>query len=297
MDKKFAAAAGATVTSAAFQLSTVVWPDWIKHHTGIVIALWIAAAALWLWWLISHMMTSGHRTEMAAMGPVASINAPITNTNQANPIFSPTFINNNVPPPAPQPPPTPAPVRLEHLLDPNVTISSLHDRLVSNNNHIFTFDMTGLPTLTALVENREADLGVGLARNLVAIIRFSRDDRQIASIQRAFWMGRIENSIDLDIGQSCELVIGQILKGVWFYYDNPLQQRLPTRRVRMAEFRRMVERVQANPVEPKVLASISPHLDVSIRIISLNTRDTLATRSFRILPNAEGTDFTIWLFQ
>jgi hypothetical protein len=58
MDKKFAAAAGATVTSAAFQLSTVVWPDWIKHHTGVVWALWIAACCLWLWWGIAHLIAA-----------------------------------------------------------------------------------------------------------------------------------------------------------------------------------------------------------------------------------------------
>ena len=194
-----------------------------------------------------------------------------------------------------QPNASPEPSRLEHLLDSNVSIASLHDRLVSNNNHIFNFDQHGLPTLTALVENREADRGVGLARNLVAVIRFSRDDRQIASIQRAYWIGVLENNIDLDLAQSREVVVGQILEGVWFYYDNPRQQGLPAR-ISRGRYRQMVANLQSNPIEPRPIATMGPHLDVAIRIVSLDTRETLATRSFRILPNAEGTDFTIWLF-
>ncbi|HEY1580140.1 MAG TPA: hypothetical protein VGF82_24000 [Terracidiphilus sp.] len=293
MDKKFTAAAGATVTSAAFQLSTVVWPDWIKHHTGVVWALWAIAAVLWLWWMISHSLTSRHRVETAAAGPVASVNAPVT--NQANPVYAPTFINNNNVPTS-QSPPVPAPFRLDHPLDPNISIPSVYRGVVSHNEHIFKSDTIGLPTVTVLVENREANIGVGIACNLIAIVRFTRDDKPIASIQRAFWIGHLENCINLDIGQSCEVVIGQILHGVWFYYDNPRQQGLPSRAVSQGQLRRIMEGMQANPVEPRMLTSIKPYLDVAVSIVSLNTRDTLAARSFRILPNEEGTDFVFWLF-
>jgi hypothetical protein len=50
------AAVAATVTSVAFQLSLVIWPDLIKQHSAYVIAGWVLAGLLWLWWLISRLL-------------------------------------------------------------------------------------------------------------------------------------------------------------------------------------------------------------------------------------------------
>src|SRR5579863_1301 len=65
MDKKLVAAAGATVTSAAFQLSTVIWPQWIKDHVYLVVGLWALSAALWLWWLVNWLISKAPKSEPA----------------------------------------------------------------------------------------------------------------------------------------------------------------------------------------------------------------------------------------
>jgi hypothetical protein len=72
------AAWAATVTSAAFQLSLVVWPDLIKQHSSYVIAGWVLAGLLWLWWLINHFL-NGSETDIPATGAIQSSNG-IANT-------------------------------------------------------------------------------------------------------------------------------------------------------------------------------------------------------------------------
>src|ERR1700755_329813 len=50
------AAVAATVTSAVFQLSLVIWPDVIKQHSAYVIAGWVLAGLLWLWWFVIRLL-------------------------------------------------------------------------------------------------------------------------------------------------------------------------------------------------------------------------------------------------
>jgi hypothetical protein len=50
------AAVAATVTSAVFQLSLVIWPDVIKQHSVYVIAGWVLAGLLWLWWFVIRLL-------------------------------------------------------------------------------------------------------------------------------------------------------------------------------------------------------------------------------------------------
>ena len=276
------------MVALALNFASSGWPDKIRPHPYWVIALAIVGLILFvLPWLLGIM--TGKNDPQTPTGN-AAVTAPITNSNQVNPVFAPTFINSNNP--SPPPPPTES-FRLDHLLDPNVSISSVRAPLVSSNDHIFRFDMTGLPTATLVVENRESDLGSGMARDLIGVIRFSQDGQEVAKIQRGYWLGRLENKISLDIGQSAELIVGQILKAMWFYYDNPRERGLPAR-MRWSQIRNMAENMQANPIAPEMLA-LDSHLDVVVNVVSLQSRAILVTRSFRIRPTEDRSNFSIEL--
>lgn len=53
---KFVAAGATTMTSAAFQITTIVGNDWIRHHISPewVLPLWGVAIALWVWWWMTR---------------------------------------------------------------------------------------------------------------------------------------------------------------------------------------------------------------------------------------------------
>lgn len=47
--KKRIAAWAVTATSAAFEISLVIWPDVIQHHGRYAFGLWAVAIFLWMW--------------------------------------------------------------------------------------------------------------------------------------------------------------------------------------------------------------------------------------------------------
>jgi len=49
------------VTSAVFQLSLVIWPEAIKQHSAYVIAGWVLAGLLWLWWFVIRILEDGDK--------------------------------------------------------------------------------------------------------------------------------------------------------------------------------------------------------------------------------------------
>lgn len=232
MDKKLAAAAGATLTSAAFQLSTVIWPDWIKGHKEIVWGLWIVALGCWVWWAVAHYLSIRRGEFAAAALPVPSISAPIN--VQVNPVFNNNPVQTNqhtVELAPPDRPSEPLKSTLE-ILKP-VFVSMCPVPGLWRPSH----SSGSVLGVVAWIHNPTAEEGeIGeLVRSARASLAYRKEDGQLSfTIDTAYWLDESAYEIDIRPGMTRGIVLALFPAGMnlpyWFGSENRRRHRVAVSR-------------------------------------------------------------------
>lgn len=197
------AAGASTVTSAAFQISLVAWPDFIRshvqHHIWVASALWISSAALWVWWFAvrwgnGETAPSGNKTQQTRDVSGKMFQAETLNYHEA---------------------PEQVPVRKpsRHRKRANlIGLDPKNERLDED-----FLRAKWLPVGVFPIENRIGRTMV--ARDICASIRFNGSTQNY--VRRAYWSGKRGNVNEISIGDIQSLIIGQKIDDHWYYFDNP----------------------------------------------------------------------------
>jgi len=205
------------VTSTAFQISLVVWPDFIRsnlqHRVWIAATLWMISGMLWAWWFFIRNKKIAKEEISASKSQTArDISGQMF---QAEKIIYQEAIRH--PPPIATPPP-PLPIL---RLDFSGGTVEVHDAMVA------FVDSRGQKCHSIRVHNMEAAAGEEAHRADAISTRLTYKTSGLSrttSIDRACWIGNIENEIYLQPGDTKHVLIGiSNNKNEWVNYHNPNQ--------------------------------------------------------------------------
>jgi hypothetical protein len=283
---KIIAAGATTLTSAAFQISTIVGNEWIRGHVSPqwVIPLWVMAAALWGWWAIT-------RKKGGSGAPSAKNGSD--NTNQSfsgRDTFAPqinsardVYLSGGRPTESRETKPT-KPL-------PQIRFLRFQQRMLLESNSAFTADSGGTLGLVLCVENPEVreDRSTAIkAYHVAAVVRFSSPSAQFGKIQRAFWLNHIENEVNIAPGQHEAIVIGQFDGGMWKYFNNKRKDPMPLRPT-SNQLRNILPSLSC-PLDCEYFF-LNPSADVEVNVIT-GDGEFLGSKSFRITTNSKNDNFS-----
>lgn len=218
--KQVVAGAGLLMFAALLTLASTLWTPWIQINASIIerliVGLGIGATLCFMSWL--SMNDSG--AEMNQNSPPKieqKIEAPSTSsaTSHGN------IVNIYPPGAASEQLPKPSTVLPEGNRIPDLTLK-VGWGTVEEEYCKFEFSETGgkRAYIVEVINNPASTHGVAYpARRIVARLAFKCGSKNLF-IDRAFWIGKEENEIDLDVGKSAQILVGTLNGSQWTLFEN-----------------------------------------------------------------------------
>jgi hypothetical protein len=216
------AGAGLLMLSAVLTLASTLWTPWIQVNAATVLHLmeWLGAGAsicFFLWLLTKDQATE--RTQTLPSKIEQNVEAPSTPSatsygNIVNVYTAGTSSEH-------QPPAVTQALPADHRI-PDLTLK-VGWGTVEGGYCKFEFNNTGgrRAYIAEVINNPAPTHGVTYpARRIVARINFKCGAKHLF-IDRAFWVGREENEIDLAVGRTAQILVGIVNGTQWTLFENP----------------------------------------------------------------------------
>ncbi len=303
------AAVGVWMLTLAFGISSSVWPEIVRPHPYSVAGFGLLGLAMMFFpWMRKHYIQAqvslyaDQQTRMSQppnwppelrpikveASPEVSPTITASPVNTVSPVFSPVInIGGEV---------LKEKVREESRqseeLIPQLIIKRPYKLLLDYSGLVFTDCLSsGKLGLILPVENREAVEGQRAveARSMAAVVRFSGNGGLQVTAQRAYWLHRVENQINIPVGESKGVVIGLYDTAAWLYFINGRKTGLPPR-MTAGQLRNLFS--QGGNIQPYYLF-LNPTVDVEVSIISVGTGHTLVKKSYRLSASLGAADFLV----
>jgi hypothetical protein len=229
------AALATTVTSAIFNVTTVVGSDWIHLYLRpYVWPLWATSALLWIWFWVARVKESTG----ADPHPLASGNGSNTNRNVVSPNISPNIQVSptfNIGAAEAQPHERTEVPRANdsvskqlRLRQDGVDIARL--KYEPDEGRWVRGDDSNREGLLIWIANDHAPIGQPnyTAKKLKALIQFRSETAYRAAVSRAYWLETYCNQIDLDVGDRRAVVVGIDAHNAFQAYENRVTARRTT---------------------------------------------------------------------
>jgi hypothetical protein len=219
--RQVVAGSGLLMFAAIITIASTLWTSWIQINSTtvvrLIVVLGIGAIACFLFWLLTkdQASTTNH-TSLPSTGQ--KVDAPPT----SNAASYGNIVNVFPHALAPAPPPQAVAAQPNGDRIPDLSLK-VGWGTVEQDSGKFEFSEAGgqRAYIVEVINNPASPLGVAYpARSIVARITFKCGVRNLF-IDRAYWVGREENEITLDVGSTAQILVG-VLKGTqWTLYGNP----------------------------------------------------------------------------
>jgi hypothetical protein len=275
--RQITAGAGALMACALITLISMMQSQWVKDHpTGaqrLGIALLIGSVACFIFWMATREKQQGtaikNKGNFVSRGNSARmIQAGVVNYHEAP--VSPIVVQPSRPEPIPR-------------------ISFLGPRKiwVKMNGQRYQEGGPG-STLGAVIEianelAREGEPESPPVREIAAQLFFCDAGGHSGRVDRAFWLDRYENTVDLDSGESKAIVLGFFKDDLWLYCWNTRRD-LPVYYTSTAAKVRYLAELSRRPItDCRILPlTIQSCLIVEITLFRASNGTTIATKSYVI---------------
>lgn len=207
-------ALASTVTSALFNVTAAVAPQWIHDHMKpYVIPLWVLTLGLWCWFLYERDREKAATPEHAPHSP-PSANTN-TNINTVSPVFNLGYGATVLPGPKSS--------SNEEML-PKLNFLRCHPQIIRSDKFNHEGDMQDHRMLLLAVENVLPELHRPYrdAHRLSTTLEFYLGDASIAKISRAHWHNEANSQLDIYVGKQAQIVLGELRGEFWVCFDNTL---------------------------------------------------------------------------
>jgi hypothetical protein len=218
--RRVIAGAGLLMFGAIVTLASTLWSPWIQINATTVVRLMVVLGVGALICLLFWLFTRDQEIDATQTSPKShhKIEAPLT----ANSTSYGNVVNVYPPALAPEPPPPPVAKALNDDRNPELSLK-LGWGTVEQEFGKFEFSETSgkRAYIVEVINNPASTLGVAYpARRIVARVTFKCLGKHLF-IDRAFWVGREENEIDLDVGKTAQILVGVVRGTQWTLYENP----------------------------------------------------------------------------
>jgi hypothetical protein len=220
--RQVVAGTGLVMLSAVLTLASILWTPWIQVNTTTVVhlieLLGSGASFCFLFWLLTKDHAAEGTQTLSSKGE-GNVEAPSTSSATAHG----NIVNVYVPGSSSghQHPDVPA-LSPENNRIPDLTLQ-VGWGTVEEEDFKFEFSKTGgkRAYIAEVINNPAPANGVAyLARKIVARITFKCGAKHLF-IDRAFWVGREENEIDLEVGKTAQILAGLVNGTQWTLFENP----------------------------------------------------------------------------
>lgn len=280
---------GGVMFAVCVAAAVIHFNDWMKDHAwAVTYIMYISGAGAMVCSLI--WLFTKKSSNQSSMNPTAtSTHAPIS--INISPNLSQTI--SQIPLPHGYVTETSAVPRQQR--EPSIPRLSVIDATMERldcSSQMITKSHTGTHGLVLWVENPPAAEGERAkdVRGVAAIICFTNDVGLTGRVDRAYWLGHLENQITIEVGQTKGIVIGLIHPIFWTFYSNKRRQR-PSPRPTMQQIRNMAESLSV-PLEPETLPLMT-ELEAVITIISVETGYMITKAAYRIIRGDNQSPFYI----
>jgi hypothetical protein len=287
-------------------LASLHWTQWVNDHSVLVVrimvGLGIGMVLCFLFWMLTDDTPKAPVNPWEHLVPGASgnyIEAPViedsTATNSGNfvgrdnsgpqlstgggSIIGDSALKElmrSLPAQPVEPPKLPEPTPSMVI---GGTVGGFYWEPVSYDGNGFCFDGDGKLSLSVLIKNERAPLlqkGCKAYR-VIAHLVFNDGIRE-TMVDRAYWIGSIENQITFEAPQTTHLLLGFNEGDRWRAYDN--------RNISRVFGWQGMESAELQPEDRNII--FVDHLEVEISIISLKDDQTLAERTAIIERQGDG---------
>jgi hypothetical protein len=262
---------GAWVIAAVLQVVPATWPNLLRPHPWAVGVLVLFGAIMFGYAMFGHEQSHGSVNSVGRDNSGDQFYAKGSVVHKGDIHYHHVAAVSEKKEVETEPPAfKPSPI-LEAI--PRISIGGFNRALVLFDGNRFCFDDEGKVPLTVLVKNERAPLlqQGSKAHRVIAHIVFRHGDSE-AIVDRAYWIGSVENQITFEAPQTKHLLIGFPVGDLhWKSFSNPNTTPVFTYGSEFAEFQ---------PEERDVV--FPDWLQVEISIISLKNNQTLAERTAMI---------------
>ncbi|MDE3187544.1 MAG: hypothetical protein KGM96_08490 [Acidobacteriota bacterium] len=207
--------------TAALALASTLWTPWIQINSTIIVrwivGMGIGSTTCFLYWLFTRE-EAAEETYASSPNVEREVDVPST----ANASSYGNIVNIYPPGTVPEHSPLPVAPPPQDNRVPDLTLK-VGWGTVKQEFGKFEFIETGgnRAYIVEVINNPASTLGVAYpARRIVARITFKCGGRHLF-IDRAFWVGREENEIDLEVGKTAQVLVGLVNGTQWTLFENP----------------------------------------------------------------------------
>lgn len=255
------------------------WPELIRPHPYLLLALFICGLVLFFWSFISSLFS---KTDIPPSPVLASVQAPI-DVAPHNTVSQ--IVNNYLTPPSSKAnvDSSVGDIRQVETTKANIVFHGLTNSLDKIGNLVGT--KPGVFICLLSIENLIPDSGkTCCADSVCASIRVSGANGLTAFVQRAYWYSYLENEIEFPISSVRQVVVGWRAEDRWVLCGNPNQFRPNFRRGSVL-----------HGAELKSLPLTGGGIIAEIRIFNRRTGDVYLTQKIQISVIAEDVMATVVL--
>lgn len=277
------AALATTVTSAIFNVTTVVGSDWIHSYLRpYVWPLWVTSLVLWIWFLVARAReSSGLHSPPLAPGNGSNTNSNVVSPNiQVNPTINLGAVDVQPRQRDESPRADDSAASQLRLRQDGIDIVRL--KYEPDEGRWIRGDDNDREGLLIWIANDHAPIGQPnyTAKKLKALIQFRSETAYRAAVSRAYWLEAYCNQIDLDVGGRRAIIVGIDAGDAWHAYENGVPARRFTHWGGVDSYADL-----PNPsVIPKDLFII-----FAITLIEGSSQHSVFKRTFRIFFEPTGT--------
>jgi hypothetical protein len=209
--------AGSTLGSIAFQASVALYPQTLQQYAWLVRWIWVAWAAVWIIWLLTHptflvglfgRQSTEHVSKSDAVAIKESFNPHF---NQTGPSITVPITVNNAPPVQPS---TPIPDTSYRPPKPNITFLGARTiKLGSTNSNGVSFFQNESGAVLGVIAcfRNQAKYGEQIkpiydARSHLRFVDTEGNEIGLG-VSRAFWLERTVDLVDLEPGGESACVL------------------------------------------------------------------------------------------